>query len=97
MRISQPAHLEEQFPVDEYLLDGARPGHGQPFEWNWLSQRRPDRPFFLAGGLHADNVAQAIRQLSPLGVDVSSGVEASPGCKDEAELRRFVEQVRAAG
>ncbi|MBS2039521.1 phosphoribosylanthranilate isomerase [bacterium] len=95
LRVSQPDHLKVDLAADEYLLDGARPGHGQPFEWAWLHQHRPPRPFYLAGGLNPDNVAQAIATVRPLGVDVSSGVEESAGQKCPRLLRRFVEAVRS--
>lgn len=97
LRVGHPDHLRVDYPVDEYLLDGARPGQGLPFDWAWLAQHRPRRPFYLAGGLTPENVAVAIEQVRPLGVDVSSGVEASPGHKCEQKLRRFVAQVRASG
>ena len=97
LRIGHPEHLRVDYPVDEYLLDGARPGHGLPFDWNWLSQHRPQRPFYLAGGLVPENVAEAIARVAPLGVDVSSGVEEAPGHKCEHKLRRFMANVRASG
>ena len=95
LRISHPDHLAVELPADEYLLDGARPGHGQPFEWTWVRDRRPARPFFLAGGLTPENVAEAIACVAPLGVDVSSGVEEAPGHKSEARLKSFVRNVLA--
>jgi phosphoribosylanthranilate isomerase len=95
LRVSQPEHLEIDLPTDEYLLDGARPGHGQPFDWAWVVKRRPNRPFYLAGGLTPENVARAIACVAPLGVDVSSGVEEGPGRKSEALLRAFVHRVRS--
>jgi len=94
LRVSHPDHLRPDYPVDEYLLDGARPGYGQPFEWSWLRQHRPARPFYLAGGLTPENVAQAIAEVAPLGVDVSSGVEEAPGHKCADKLRRFVSNAR---
>ena len=96
LRVSQPEHLGVDLPVDEYLLDGARPGHGQPFDWSWIGQRRPNRPFYLAGGLTPDNVAEAIARTAPLGVDVSSGVEEAPGLKSETRLREFMRRVLLA-
>jgi phosphoribosylanthranilate isomerase len=97
LRISSPEQLLQDFPVDEYLFDGPRPGQGQPFPWNWLGVYRPNRPYFLAGGLQSQNVEQAIRQACPRGVDVSSGVEQQPGVKDAQKLRDFVTSVRDAG
>jgi phosphoribosylanthranilate isomerase len=84
----------ESWPTQEVLLDGPRPGSGQPFSWQWL-QPPPGRPFWLAGGLNPDNVEAALRVVRPLGVDVSSGVESAPSCKCRDRLQRFVERVRA--
>jgi phosphoribosylanthranilate isomerase len=80
--------------VDELLFDAPQPGQGQTFDWSWLAAQTFPLPFFLAGGLHADNVERAIRLTRPAGVDVSSGVEAAPGLKCEHKLRRFVERTR---
>ena len=96
LRVTSAEQLQVEFPVDEYLLDGARPGHGETFQWRWLQRQRPVRPFFLAGGLHPDNVAEAIAQTRPMGVDVSSGVEQRAGLKDYRKLERFVTAVRSA-
>lgn len=70
-------------------------GSGQSFDWRRLPAAS-QRPLILAGGLNADNVAQAIRQLRPFAVDVSSGIESAPGVKDHAKMRLFVEEVRRA-
>lgn len=76
---------------------GFRGGAGRTFDWRILRDIRPrvSRPFFLAGGLTADNLAAAIQLLRPYGVDLSSGVE-SGGWKDLVKMRAVVEITRAA-
>lgn len=76
--------------VAAFVLDAARPGAGEPFAWEWLVGWSRPGPIWLAGGLTADNVAQAVTLVRPDGVDVSTGVEASPGRKDAEMIRRFV-------
>ena len=83
------------------LLDTLRAdlpgGTGAAFDWTLARGLRERVPFLvLAGGLRPDNVAKAIAVVRPHAVDVSSGVERSPGRKDEGKLRAFVEAVRAA-
>ena len=72
--------------VDMLLLDAYHPdqlgGTGETLNWPSLKAFSPKRPWFLAGGLNSDNVATALRELSPNGIDLSSGVERSPGDKD---------------
>ena len=87
--------------VAEYLLLDAKPpkdalppgGLGKTFDWKLLANK-PATPFFLSGGLDPENVAAAIRITKPFGVDVSSGVEASPGVKDLQKIRRFIENAK---
>ena len=78
------------------LLDshttGKRGGSGKVFDW---SLSRPvAKPVWLAGGLNAANVGQAIRVIRPFAVDVSSGVEVAPGIKDKSRIRAFIKAVR---
>jgi phosphoribosylanthranilate isomerase len=78
------------------LLDshqaGQRGGSGKVFDW---SLSRPlTKPIWLAGGLNVGNVGRAIRAVRPFAVDVSSGVEAAPGIKDESKVLEFVKAVR---
>jgi len=74
----------------------ARPGgHGAAFDWTILAGRRFHRPWFLAGGLAADNVADAIAASGAPMVDVSSGVEGAGGLKDPALIARFLAAVTA--
>jgi tryptophan synthase beta subunit len=75
--------------------DGARHGGtGLRADWTVARQMARQRPLLLAGGLTPENVAQAIREVRPAGVDVSSGVEFAPGVKDAAAMRRFLDAVR---
>ncbi len=88
---------------DAVLIDAATPGRyggtGTTVSWSGLADYRRwlhNVPLILAGGLTPENVAQAIRVVRPHGVDVASGVEASPGKKDHAKLRDFVAAAREA-
>ncbi|MAT93262.1 MAG: phosphoribosylanthranilate isomerase [Halioglobus sp.] len=75
--------------------EGVPGGTGRTFDWSLAPARLP-RPLVLAGGLDADNVGAAILGLRPAAVDVSSGVERSPGLKDARAIGQFVAAVRAA-
>lgn len=76
------------------LLDSAHEGQfggtGQRFDWDWIDAGLENR-LMLAGGLSADNVGEAIRQVRPAAVDVSSGVERDKGIKDSDRMRAFIE------
>ena len=76
------------------LLDSAHGGQfggtGHRFDWKWVDAGLENR-LMLAGGLHADNVVDAIRQVRPAAVDVSSGVERERGIKDSDRMRAFIE------
>ncbi len=81
--------------VDAVLLDTYDPhrlgGTGQPFDWSLAARAKEfEIPLIVAGGLTAGNVREVIRQVAPHGVDVSSGVEVSPGKKDFSRIREFV-------
>lgn len=80
--------------ADYLLLDQGRGGTGQTFDWSLLPEI--DRPFFLAGGLGEENLEQAIRQVKPWAVDLSSSLE-TDGQKDPEKIRRAVELVRRPG
>ncbi len=81
-----------------FLLDGHGPGQpggrGERFDWTTIPPL--GRPVFLAGGLSADNVGQAIRAARPYCVDVSSGIESAPGVKDGDRMQQFADEVRRA-
>ena len=80
------------------LLDAHDPirkgGTGRTIDWALAAAASARRPVFLSGGLHAGNVAEAVRCVRPYAVDVSSGVEASPGIKDPDKLRAFFDAIR---
>ena len=81
--------------VEAYLFDAGTPGSGKTFDWDVLRRLpRDEKPIFLAGGLNADNIRQAIREVKPDVVDVSSGVEREKH-KDREKIRAFVKTVRA--
>jgi len=81
-------------PADVVLVDGPDPGSGRVFDWSLGDGAPGGVRLLLAGGLTPENVGEAIRRVRPWGVDVSTGVEARPGRKDPAKLRRFVEAAR---
>lgn len=88
------------YDVDYYLLDtfkaDAIGGTGEVFDWKILKDFELLKPVILSGGLNAANVGQAIQEIVPYGVDVSSGVESAPGKKDGQLMKKFVEEVRKA-
>jgi len=75
--------------------EGVAGGTGETFDWRLVATPLP-LPLILAGGLNEHNVGAAIGALQPSAVDISGGVEAAPGEKDHAKIRRFVSAVRAA-
>jgi phosphoribosylanthranilate isomerase len=69
-------------------------GTGRTFDWSLLARVPRSKPFFLAGGITPDNVADAIRAVRPDAIDVASGVESAPGVKDQGKLRKLFDRVR---
>jgi phosphoribosylanthranilate isomerase len=86
-------------PVDIVMVDADQPGSGLAFDWALTDSVPPGVRLLLAGGLHPGNVEQAIRRVRPWGVDVSTGVETTPGSghKDPRKLRAFIRAARDAG
>jgi phosphoribosylanthranilate isomerase len=82
--------------VSALLIDNPRPGSGEVFDWSLAEGVPPGKRLILAGGLDADNVGEAISQVRPWGVDVSTGVESAPGIKDARKVRAFVRAAREA-
>ena len=79
-----------------FLFEGARSGRGEVADWSQAAALARAGELILGGGLDPGNVGEAVRRVRPFGVDVSSGVESAPGCKDPARIRDFVAAVRAA-
>jgi phosphoribosylanthranilate isomerase len=98
-RIGHASDLRDidRFHTEYHLLDTAQAGSyggtGHTWDWSLLKGRRSKIPVILAGGLNPDNVADAIEQVRPWGIDVSSGVESEPGIKDPDKLHALFEAV----
>ena len=95
--IQVAADAQAETDVDEagayYLFDAPIAGSGQTFDWERLDLSDRHKLSFIAGGLNADNVREAIEHFQPYAVDVSSGVE-TEGRKDSEKIRRFIERVK---
>jgi len=103
-RATDLAVLPDYVVVADRILFDARPpkgatrpgGLGAVFDWHLLENLDLRLPFMVSGGLHAGNVAEAIRVTRAGGVDVSSGVERAPGVKDVEMIREFIRAARAS-
>ena len=103
-RASDLASLSDYAGAADRILFDARPpkgatrpgGLGAVFDWHLLKNLDLNLPFMVSGGLHAGNVAEAIRVTGAGGVDVSSGVERAPGIKDIEMIRDFIRAARAS-
>lgn len=84
--------------IDALLLDAYHPQHlggtGKTLDWNSLQQFSPSCSWFLAGGLTPDNIQEALQQLKPDGIDLSSGVERSPGDKDLEKVKQLFDRLK---
>ncbi len=90
IRCAEDAQRAQDSTAEQILLD-AGAGDGKTFDWNWLKDVK--RPYFLAGGLNPENAGEAVRELKPYAVDVSSGIE-TEGYKDINKMRAFERAVR---
>jgi phosphoribosylanthranilate isomerase len=103
LRVQSLTSLEQirqyENDVDTFLLDAFHPQHhggtGQTLNWHQLRNFNPGRSWFLAGGLNPGNIVQALESVQPCGIDLSSGVERSPGDKDLVQVARLFEQLRS--
>lgn len=93
---SPEAARADQYGTDLVLVDASEPGSGKVFDWSLIDDVPAGLRLILAGGLDPDNVASAIEVVRPWGVDVSTGVESSPGRKDPVKVRQFIARARAA-
>ena len=99
-RVKDQESLDEllRYKVSAYLLDsyveGRHGGTGTSFNWDLARDAARYGPVIISGGLHAGNVWLAITMVQPYGVDVSSGVEISPGKKDPNKVRDFIQAVK---
>lgn len=84
----------DETSVDAVLVDGARPGSGEPHSWDGLVERSFAVPVIAAGGLTSDNVASVITETGAWGVDTASGVESAPGVKDRTLMHEFIANAR---
>jgi phosphoribosylanthranilate isomerase len=88
----------ESFKLNRFMLDtylnGSAGGGGRSFDWNVAQEAKRFGQFFLSGGLTPENVRAALDKVKPYGVDVSTGVENSPGKKDLEKVKRFIQEVR---
>jgi len=102
VRVRDAASLQplETYPAHAFLLDayeeGLPGGTGTTISLDLALQAKGRKPVILSGGLRPETVSQAVRLVRPYGVDVSSGVEASPGRKDHRKVREFIVNVRQA-
>lgn len=101
IKVSSAADIEQAHDYEDlvdWLLFDAQPppgarlpgGNGRSFDWDLLKGHSFRRPWLLSGGLHAGNLAEAVRRSGANAVDVSSGVESAPGRKDPDRIRAFL-------
>jgi phosphoribosylanthranilate isomerase len=97
---AEPLERVRGYPVFGFLIDshreGALGGTGERFDWTLLKEVKLEKPFIVAGGLTPENVADAVREMRPYGVDVASGVENSKGFKDKKKMQDFILAARGA-
>ena len=95
------AEFKGRAGVQGFVIDAfsehAYGGTGQTVDWALAAEAAKAAPILLAGGLTPDNVQEAIHQVQPYGVDVSSGVEAAPGKKDPSKVCAFIQAVKQLG
>ena len=95
-----PKAALKNYPADAFLLDTASKsvygGTGRSFDWKLLRSLLTDKPVIVSGGLRSENVKSLLKGFKPFAVDVSSGVESSPGKKDPKLVRTFLKNAKKA-
>ena len=85
--------LLKEYNVNAFLMDtykeGLPGGTGEKFNWNFISSLKTETPIILSGGLNAENIIEGIDRIHPAAVDLSSGVESSPGKKDQNKMKQL--------
>jgi len=88
--------IADQYGTDMVMMDSPKSGASKVFDWGLAGEVPSQMKLILAGGLNPDNVAAAVTEVEPWGVDVASGVEKEPGKKDPIALMRFIENAKEA-
>jgi phosphoribosylanthranilate isomerase len=91
--------IQPYLGVVDYLLFDTKSGDrwggtGQTFDWSLVKDLMQDTPFFLSGGLNAENIRQACETVQPYAIDISSGLESEPGIKDFDKIEAFMEKMK---
>ncbi|MEE8574770.1 MAG: phosphoribosylanthranilate isomerase [Thermodesulfobacteriota bacterium] len=100
IKVRDEADIEKikEFPANTFLLDTfsdiSHGGAGETFDWGIALKAKELGRVILAGGLTPDNITDALRTVRPYGVDVSTGVEKSPGKKDREKIKNFIDRIR---
>jgi len=95
--LREGAMLDGDALPDLFVYEGRASGSGATVDWQLAAQLAKRGNMILAGGLSTENVQVAVGQVAPFGVDVSSGVESSPGKKDATKIQAFIDAVRTSG
>jgi len=95
-KIASDSPRGPDLPSSRVLVEGGTSGQGERADWSRARALAKRCELVLAGGLDVANVASAVREVAPFGVDVSSGVESARGVKDPARIRAFVQAARDA-
>lgn len=85
--------LPDATTAADFVMFDSGGGTGRTFDWSLLASYPRTKPFFLAGGITPDNVADAVARVQPFAIDLAGGVESAPGIKDHGKLRNLFERM----